>query len=139
MPAIPPVSIYFLPTVSVPSAAPIRIPREMPHLKGSFNVAYTETIGAYALIPRIEYVYRGHFIYRVFNEGTQDRVPSYGIWNISFELLPPSRHWTVSGAISNLFNEAGVNSKYTDPFGTYQTSEEFIPPRQIIGTIAYKF
>ena len=112
---------------------------KIPHLQGSFNVAYTETIGAYALIPRIEYVYRGHFIYRVFNEGTQDRVPSYGIWNISFELLPPSRHWTVSAAISNLFNEAGVNSKYTDPFGTYQTSEEFIPPRQIIGTIAYKF
>jgi len=114
-------------------------PPKIPHLQGSFNAAYTEAIGAYTLIPRIEYVYRGHFIYRVFNEGTQDSVPSYGIWNISFELQPPSKYWTLSVAISNLLNEAGVNSKYTDPFGTYQTSEEFIPPRQIIGTIAHRF
>ena len=40
---------------------------------------------------------------------------------------------------TNVFNVAGVNSQYTDPYGTGQTSQQYIPPRQIIGTIAYSF
>jgi iron complex outermembrane receptor protein len=36
-------------------------------------------------------------------------------------------------------NKAGVNSRYTDPYGTFQTSQQYIPPRQIVGTIGYSF
>ena len=32
---------------------------------------------------------------------------------------------------TNVFNVAGVNSRYTDPYGTFQTSQEYIPPRQV--------
>jgi iron complex outermembrane receptor protein len=32
-----------------------------------------------------------------------------------------------------------VNSRYTDPFGTGQTSQQYIPPRQVVATIAYSW
>ena len=42
-------------------------------------------------------------------------------------------------AATNVFNKDGVNSQFTDPYGIGQTSRQYIPPRQVIGTIAYSF
>ena len=54
--------------------------------------------------------------------------------------LHPDRHeLRLSLTATNAFNVDGVNSKYTDPYGTGQTSQQYIPPRQIIGTVAYRF
>ncbi len=114
-------------------------PPKMPHVQGSLNAAYTARFGGYALVPRVEYIYRGSYDYRVFNEGAQDLVASYGIVNVSLALQPPSQRWNAALTISNLADKDGENSKYTDPFGTYQTSVQYIAPRQIIGTIGYEF
>jgi iron complex outermembrane receptor protein len=112
---------------------------KLPHLQGSVNAGYTANFGPYDLLSRVEYIYRGSFQYRIFNDGALDKVGGYGQWNLFFQLTPPNRHFTCSLAISNLFNSAGINSRYTDPYGTGQTSDEYIPPRQVIGTIAYQF
>jgi iron complex outermembrane receptor protein len=40
---------------------------------------------------------------------------------------------------TNIFNVAGINSRYTDPYGTFTTSDQYIPPAQVIGTIAYSW
>jgi iron complex outermembrane receptor protein len=40
---------------------------------------------------------------------------------------------------TNLANRDGVNSRYTDPFGTGQTSQQYVAPRQVIFTIGYAF
>ena len=53
------------------------------------------------------------------------------------ELLPRHGHCSYALGISNVFNAAGINCRYTDPYGTGQTSDEFIPPRQVIGTVSY--
>jgi iron complex outermembrane receptor protein len=76
---------------------------------------------------------------RVFNEPTLDRVKSYSTTDLYFEYAPNESQFRVSLAATNLFDKAGVNSRYTDPYGTGQTSEQYIPPRQVIGTIAYSF
>jgi iron complex outermembrane receptor protein len=115
------------------------LPPKMPRAQGSLNAAYTATVGSYSLIPRAEYVYRGHYIYRVFNEGSQDMVAAYGIVNLSLALLPASEKWNAALFLSNALNKDGINSKYTDPFGTYQTSVQYVAPRQIIGSIGYRF
>ena len=57
----------------------------------------------------------------------------------SMEMTPPGAKLSYSLVASNLFNVAGVNSRYTDPFGTGQTSDQYIAPRQLIGTVAYHF
>lgn len=113
---------------------------KMPHLQGSANAAYTWDLGPYQLLSRAEYIYRGNFEYRIFDDGGYDKVPSYSQWNLFFQVTPYAlQNLNLSLTVSNLFNKAGINSRYTDPYGTGQTSDEFIPPRQIIGTVSYQF
>ena len=112
---------------------------KLPHLQGGLNAGYTSDMGAWQLLSRLEYLYRGPFEYRIFNDGILDRVGGYSQWNLYFQLTPPGGHFSCSLVASNLFNLAGINSRYTDPFGTGQTSNEYIAPRQVIATLAYQF
>jgi len=114
-------------------------PAKLPSLQGSVNAAYTSELASGALISRLEYVYRGDFYYRIFNDSNLDRVPSYGLWNLRFEYQPNASNWTLALTGSNLANKAGVNSRFTDPYGRGATSQEYIAPRQVIATAAYSF
>jgi iron complex outermembrane receptor protein len=53
--------------------------------------------------------------------------------------VPDDSNFVVSLAVTNLGDTAGINDRYTDPYGTGQTSQQYIPPRQVIGTVAYSF
>ena len=114
-------------------------PPAMPEASGSINVSYKFDIPTGAFTPRLEVIYRGSEWARIFNEPSLDKVPAYTVTNLNFEYQPANSALKLSLAATNLFNVAGVNSRYTDPYGTGQTSQQFIPPRQVIGTIAYSF
>jgi len=114
-------------------------PPKTPDYAGSINVSYAFSALAGTLTPRAEYVYRGALWSRVFDEPGLDRVKSYGLWNLNLDFAPDDGNYTLSLTASNVTNKAGVNSRYTDPYGTFQTSQQYIPPRQIIGTIGYSF
>jgi iron complex outermembrane receptor protein len=66
-------------------------------------------------------------------------VKGYAETNLNFEYVPNNSKLRLSIAVTNALNVAGVNSRYTDPYGTGQTSQQYIAPQQIIGTIAYSF
>jgi iron complex outermembrane receptor protein len=110
-----------------------------PKYQGAISAAYAIPVADGLVTPRIEYVYRGKFIYRMFNNSVLDQVPSYSIVNLHVDYAPSNSNWTYSLTASNLANKAGINSRYTDPFGINQTSNEYIAPRQIIGKVAYAF
>ncbi len=114
-------------------------PPNLPNVQAEVNVEYTMAVPWGQLNSRVEYVYRGSEYSRVFNSDTLDHVPTYGIVNLDFRYTPNRTRWVVELGLSNLTNIAGVNSRYTDPYGTGQTSEEFIAPFQVIGTVAYSF
>ena len=114
-------------------------PPAMPNVSGSINASYRFDAPGGSLTPRIEYVYRGSEYARIFNVPGLDSVAAYGVTNLNIEYVPVNANWRLSLAGTNLFNVNGINSKYTDPYGTGQTSQQYIPPRQVIGTIAYKF
>ncbi len=114
-------------------------PPKMPDVMASIAISYDFPVYAGTLTPRVEYIYRGQMWARVFAEPSVDNIPAYSLVNLNFEYVPDDAQWKVDFAVTNLFNEAGVNSKYTDPYGTFQTSEQFIPPRQIMGTVSYSF
>lgn len=114
-------------------------PPKTPDFAGSLNVSYRLAAFDGTLTPRLAYVYRGAFWSRVFEEPALDRVKAYGIWNLDLDYAPDDGNYTLSVTASNLFDKAGVNSRYTDPYGTFQTSQQYIAPRQIIGTIGYSF
>ncbi|CAN5529447.1 TonB-dependent receptor [soil metagenome] len=107
----------------------------------SFGVSATHTADIFGgeLTSRAEWNHRGSYIYRVFNAGSRDVVPSYDVVNISFTFAPANSHVEVGVAASNLFDKAGINSRYTDPFGSFFTSNEYIAPRQVVASVKYSF
>ncbi|MDR3475984.1 MAG: TonB-dependent receptor, partial [Devosia sp.] len=114
-------------------------PPAMPEFSGSISASYRFDIPTGSLTPRVEVIYRGSEWARVFNEAGLDHVPAYTVTNLSIEYAPESSKLRLQVAATNLFNVAGINSRYTDPYGTGQTSNQYIAPRQVIGTIAYAF
>lgn len=114
-------------------------PAKLPTALASFDAAYDFNIGYGLLTPRVEYVYRGGFWARDFDEAALDKVPGYSLVNLSLEFVPTDSRFKLSLVVSNIGNVAGVNSQYTDPYGTFTTSRQYIPPRQVVAMLAYKF
>ncbi len=114
-------------------------PPKTPDFAGSINASFAIYTAGGTLTPRAEYIYRGSMWARVFEEQALDKIKAYGVWNLNLDYAPDDGNYTLSLTASNLLNKAGVNSRYTDPYGTFQTSQQYIAPRQIIGTIGYSF
>jgi iron complex outermembrane receptor protein len=114
-------------------------PPAMPSVSGEFDASYGIDFVGGTLTPRVQVVYRGSEWARIFNEPSLDRIPSYTVTNLNLEYLPPGGHLHFDLAATNVFNEAGINSQYTDPYGTGQSSRQYIPPRQVIFTVGYRF
>lgn len=89
-----------------------------------FGVSATHTadILGGVLTSRADWTHRGSYIYRVFNAGSRDIVPAYNIVNLSFNYVPAGSPVEFGVAVSNLLDKAGINSRYTDPFGSFFTS-----------------
>lgn len=113
-------------------------PAKMPTVSGSINASYAFPLSAGTLTPRAEFVYRGDMMGRIFNLSA-DKIGAYGLLNLNLTFAPRDSNFTLSLAATNVTNEAGVNSRYIDPYGTFSTSEQYIPPMQVVGTIAYQF
>jgi iron complex outermembrane receptor protein len=120
-------------------------PAKLPSVLASFALAYDLAvpdglmIPAGTFTPRISYVYRGTMEQRIFNQPGIDTVPAYSLVNLNFEYIPTDSNLAVQFTVTNLLDKAGVISRYTDPYGTFTTSQQFTPPRQIMGTVSYSF
>jgi iron complex outermembrane recepter protein len=114
-------------------------PPDMPDVSGSVSASYRFDTPWGSLTPSVQVVYRGSEWARIFNDPTLDHVPSYTVTNLNIDFVPPGGHWRVSLTGTNVFNVAGINSRYTDPYGTFTTSNQYIPPAQVMGTIAWRY
>ncbi|MGH7009939.1 MAG: TonB-dependent receptor domain-containing protein, partial [Caulobacteraceae bacterium] len=115
-------------------------PPAMPKLSGSVDASYRFDAPFGSLTPRVEYVYRGSEWARIFNEPGLDYVKGYGVTNLNLEFLPAGvPHLKLDLTATNVFNKAGINSRYIDPYGSGQVSQQFISPRQVIFTVGYSF
>ena len=91
------------------------------------------------LASRLEYVHRGEFQARIFNHPMVDTVPSYDAVNLHFNYDPADMPWSFTLSLSNLFDKDGANNVFTNPYGLWTTSEELIPPREVIASVKYWF
>ena len=66
-------------------------------------------------------------------------MPAYTLYNAYIAYTPDDRPWTVSFSALNLGNRNGINSRFSDPYGSGTTSVEYIDPRQVFGTLSFKF
>ena len=86
---------------------------------------------------RVEYVHRGDFQARIFNHPRVDRVPGYDLVNLYFAYEPAAMPLSFSLSVTNVFDEDGINNVFTNPYGLWTTSNEYIPPREVIGSVTY--
>lgn len=112
---------------------------KLPKVQGAGSLRYINRVGPGELTAKAQLVYRGEYDYRLFNNGATDKTPDYAQVNLFFSYVPEDTNFTVSVTATNLFDTAGVNSRFSDPYGSAQTFDTYIPPRQVFGSIAYRF
>ncbi len=115
-------------------------PPKLVDLAARIALTNNHALGNGAMLgSRLEWIYRGEYQYRVFNNPLVDAVPAYDIVNLFFDYQPANSHFDVSLSATNVTAEDGVNARFSNPFGALQTSEEFIPPREVIVSVRYSF
>jgi iron complex outermembrane receptor protein len=115
-----------------------KIPK-MPSVQGSAAVSWTGQIGSGEFTARAQYIYRGKFESRVFGTPVQDDTPDYSQVNLFANYDFGDTGFRASVTVTNVFDTNGVNSRFTDPYGSGQISDTFIAPRQAIFSVGYKF
>ena len=91
------------------------------------------------LSSRVEYVHRGDFQARIFNHPRVDSVPSYDLVNLYFAYDVGNMPLSFSLSVTNIFDKNGINNIFTNPYGLWTTSNEYIPPREVIGSVRYSW
>lgn len=115
-------------------------PPKLPKWQGAVGATHTLNIGSLGtLTSHAELIYRGKFQYRIFNDGARDVVPSYTQVNANFAFAPRDTNWTIGLTLTNIFDKASIASRYSNPFGSFTTSDMYIPPRQVIASVKYDF
>ncbi|MDQ1153643.1 TonB-dependent receptor [Brevundimonas sp. SORGH_AS_0993] len=112
---------------------------KIPRRQGAISTTYSDTIAGGYFTAKLEYVYRGQYTYRLYNEASTDIVPSYSVVNAFLRYEPDGANWNVSLSGTNLFDKEGLNSRFSDPYGSAQVSDTYVPPRQWIASVGYKF
>ena len=109
------------------------LPPKVPDVTARVSLVHRQpTVNEGMVISRLDLMHRGEYQYRVFNNSLTDTVPDYTIATLSAGYRPASDRWRAELTISNLVDRDGVNSRFTNPFGLHTTSEELIPPREIV-------
>ncbi len=91
------------------------------------------------LTSRVDFVHRGEFQARVWNNPLVDTVPAYDTIGLFFQYQLPNSHCAFSVSGTNLADKAGISNRFSNPYGVLTTSDEFIPPRQVFAGVNYDF
>lgn len=118
-----------------------------PELSANFALNYVFNTNLGEIDSRVSFIRRGSFASRVFstretdNRGVSlDTTKAYNLINLSVYVRPANyENLTLGLLVLNLTDQDAVNSRWSNNFGTAQTSEEFVRPRQFIGRVSYSF
>jgi iron complex outermembrane receptor protein len=91
------------------------------------------------LVSGIHFIYRNPYYFRIFDDVTTDLVPPQRQIDVNLTYTAPGGHWHADFLVINLTNSDSINSRYSDNFGTFITANYYVPPRQFIGRIGYRF
>ncbi len=110
-----------------------------PDFTADISMTYeTELPSGNSLTSVFQFIKRGEFMQRVNNNPSVDKVPDYQIFNVSVG-LDFKNDLSLDFILLNAGDEDGLNSAMTDVFGVAATGLEYIPPRQIMTRLSYKF
>jgi iron complex outermembrane receptor protein len=106
------------------------------------NIALQHSLyfdGGGKLVSGVHFIYRNPYYFRIFDDAVTDLVPSQRQIDVNLTYTAPGGHWHADFLVINLTNSDSINSRYSDNFGTFITANYYVPPRQFIGRIGYKF
>ncbi len=112
---------------------------KIPRFQGNLSATYTTDFASGLFTAKAELLHRGSYQYRLYNNADDDKVPSYNQVNLFFSFAPAASHWDYSLTVTNLQDRDGVNSRFSDPYGSAQVTETYIAPRQYIFSVQYSF
>ncbi len=112
---------------------------KLPEWTGTAALTYEGEVGPGVLTARAQYQYRGEFFYRVFNNDYYDVTPSYNMVNLFFKYDLTDSPFYAQVSVSNVFDEDGVNSSFSDPYGSAQGFRTYTAPRQAIFSVGMDF
>lgn len=115
------------------------LPPKLPDLTSRLSLDWRRPTAGGEWNARLDAIYRGEFQYRVFNHPRVDTVPAYTTVSVFAGYSPREAPWRASVSVSNLFDRHGINSRFTNPFGLHTTSDELIPPREIVARVEFGF
>ena len=88
----------------------------------------------------LQYIYRGDFKHRMFNNPLTDMVPDYEVLDYVIGFTPQSNNdLSFEFVAKNLTDEDGTNARFTDVFGVGATGVELIGPRQVMLRVKMSF
>jgi iron complex outermembrane receptor protein len=114
-----------------------KVPK-IPQEQANVSATYEQPIGQGTATLRGEMSYRSAYDYLLFNAPT-GKVPARTIFNLYAAYQPNEGPWKVSLTVTNLTNKKYLASKFADPYGSFANSVQVGAPRQIFGTVAFKF
>lgn len=112
---------------------------KLPEWQASAALTYTGEVGPGELTARTQFIYRGEFFYRVFNNPYYDITPSYEQVNLYLRYDLDELPIFTSFSVTNLFDTDGVNSSFSDPYGSAQGFRTYIPPQQVMFSVGFEF
>ena len=112
-------------------------PAKMPKVTGRVAIHHAATVAGGTLDTSVEWLHRGAMQARVFNHPEFDTVGAYDVLNVNLGYNFTQRPLSVSLTASNLLDEDGINNTFNNPFGVWSTSREYIPPREVLLTLAW--
>lgn len=110
-----------------------------PKFTSSVNVNYSFESNLGESLASFQWVHRGSFEQRIFNNPVVDDVGSYNQLNLFFSHEFTGSGFGVEFAVRNLTDTDGVNARFTDVFGVGATGDALIPPRQFLARLKYRF
>ena len=148
---IDPIAFYFPGNENCPTTAGVSIrcdlatstnlngnePPKMADITARLALSNTHSFSSGVLSSRVEYVHRGKMQARVFNNPLVDGISSYDIVNLFFSYELNNMPVTINLSATNIFDEDGINNTFNNPFGVWSTSNEYIPPAEVIGSVRY--
>jgi iron complex outermembrane receptor protein len=90
------------------------------------------------LLSRVQVQYRDRYANAVYGDNEIYQTPSYVLWDLYFDYSFADENWDASFAIQNLFDKAAIQSRFVNQFGG-ETTQSYVPPRQFIVRVGYKF
>jgi iron complex outermembrane recepter protein len=111
-----------------------------PRVTANISLRYQQALADWGNFScSLQFSYRGKFNQRLFNNPRTDKVPSYETFNTVLSFDSVNEKWGIDFMALNVFDKDGVNARFTDVFGVGSTSDELIPPRQIMGRVRLYF